>query len=122
MSLVEQWLLWSVSCFAPTLSQNHHFRHYAPERIDYALARYDGETVRLYGALERRLSQSDWVGGDYSIADISLFGWVNLHERHGIDLAKHPHVRIWLTAMLSKPAIQSGLAMRGEANERRFTD
>lgn len=120
-SLAEQWLFWSVSTFTPIVGQNHHFRHYAPERIDYALTRYDSETRRLYACLEKRLAKVPFLaGGDLSVADFALIGWVKLHARHGIDLAQFPATAAWLASLKARPAVEKGLAVGGEAQERRF--
>ncbi len=72
---VDQWLMWQMGGFGPMLGQNHHFRHYAPEKIEYALARYTNETHRLYGVLDKRLADRAFVAGEYSIADMAIVGW-----------------------------------------------
>lgn len=120
-TVIEQWLFWGISGLGPMLGQNHHFRHYAPERIDYALTRYDGETQRHYAVLDKRLKRGPWLAGAYSVADIAILGWVRLYDRHGVDLANYPSVQRWLDAMLARPAVQRGIEVGGAAVERRFT-
>ncbi len=106
---VEEWLMWQMAGFGPMLGQNHHFRSYAPEKLSYAITRYENEAHRLYGILDKRLAGRDFVAGDYSIADMSIVGWATLHERQGIDLAEFPHAKRWLDAMLARPAVARGL-------------
>jgi GST-like protein len=111
---VEEWLMWQMGGFGPMLGQNHHFAHYAPEKIPYAINRYVNETKRLYGVLNTRLKDREFVAGGYSIADIAIVGWAKLWERQGQTLADFPHVARWLDMMLARPAVQRGLAVAGE--------
>ena len=108
---VEQWLMWQMGGFGPMLGQNHHFTSYAPEKIPYALKRYQDETHRLYGVLNGRLADREFVAGDYSIADMACVGWATLWERQNIDIAEFPNVRRWLDTLLARPAVQTGLAL-----------
>jgi GST-like protein len=92
------------------LGQTHHFRMYAPEKIEYAINRYSNEAKRLYGVIERRLSQSTWLGGsDYSIADIATFPWLRSWENQGIVLAEFPHLQAWFNKIAERPAVQRGV-------------
>ncbi len=111
---VEEWLMWQMGGFGPMLGQNHHFNHYAPEKIPYAIDRYVNETNRLYGVLDKQLAKHEFVAGDYSIADMAIVGWAKLWERQGQDIAHFPNVKRWLDAMLARPAVQRGLAVAGE--------
>ena len=111
---VEEWLMWQMAGFGPMLGQNHHFRNYAPEKVPYAIQRYENEASRLYGVLDRRLSGHEFVAGEYSIADMAIVGWAKGHERQGVDLNDFPHVRRWLDAMLARPAVAKGLAVGAE--------
>jgi GST-like protein len=111
---VEQWLMWQMGGFGPMLGQNHHFRHYAPEKIDYAVNRYLNETRRLYGVLDKRLSGRDFVAGDYSIADMAIVGWAKLWERQGMRLEDVPNVARWLETMKARPAVARGLAVAAD--------
>ena len=116
---VEQWLMWQMGGLGPMAGQAHHFRHYAPEKIGYAVERYTNECHRLYGVMDRRLAERDFLAGKYSIADIACVGWASRHERQGQDLAEFPHLRRWLATVLERPAVQRALAikigLRGEA-------
>ena len=111
---VEQWLMWQMGGFGPMLGQNHHFNHYAPEKIPYAIDRYVNETRRLYGVLDRQLEGREFVAGAYSIADMAIVGWAKLWERQGQDIAAFPNVKRWLEMMLARPAVQRGLAVSAE--------
>jgi GST-like protein len=107
--------------FGPMLGQTHHFRLYAPEKLPYAIDRYTNEASRLYGVLDRRLSDNAYVAGaEYSIADIAIVGWAKLWERQGQDIARFPHVGRWLETVLARPAVQRGIAVsqekRGQTN------
>ena len=108
---VEQWLFWQMGGFGPMLGQAHHFRIYAPEKIPYAIDRYTNETNRLYGVLNKRLADREFVAGDYSIADMAILGWAKLWERQGQDIEDFPHFKRWLDTLLARPAVQRGLAV-----------
>jgi GST-like protein len=114
---VEEWLFWQMGGFGPMLGQNHHFRHYAPERIPYAFDRYTNETHRLYGVLNKRLAHHAFVAGAYSVADMAILGWAKLWERQGMDLAEFPNVKRWLDGLLARPAVQRGLAVAAELRD-----
>ncbi len=111
---VEQWLMWQMGGFGPMLGQNHHFAHFAPEKIPYAIDRYINETKRLYGVLNKRLADREFVAGAYSIADIAIVGWARPWQRQGLTISDFPHVARWLDTLLARPAVQRGLAVAGE--------
>jgi GST-like protein len=111
---VDEWLFWQMGGFGPFLGQAHHFIHDAPEKIPYAIKRYKDEAARLYRVLNGQLEGRDYVAGDYSIADIAIFGWANRHERHEIVLADYPNVERWYTALRARPAVERGLAAAAE--------
>lgn len=105
-----QWLFFQVGGTGPMIGQLHHFANYAPEKLPYAIDRYQKETKRLYGVLDRRLSQSPYLGGDeYTVADIANLPWLLSYERLGIDLATIPHLSRWLGALRARPAVERGL-------------
>lgn len=114
---VNQWLFWQMAGFGPMLGQTHHFRIYAPEKVQYAIDRYTNETNRLYGVLDKQLADRQFVAGDYSIADISIVGWAKLWERQGQNIDDFPNVKRWLDEVLAHPAVQRGLAVNAEARE-----
>lgn len=102
-----QWLFWQVGGFGPMLGQNHHFNHYAPQPVPYAIERYQVETCRLYAVLETQLRQHTYVAGaDYSIADMAIYPWVAAYARQRIDLADYPAVSRWFHAIQARPATQ----------------
>jgi GSH-dependent disulfide-bond oxidoreductase len=111
---VDEWLFWQVGGLGPAAGQTHHFRIYAPERIPYATDRFVKETGRLYGVMDRRLADREFLTGDYSIADIACIGWAKLWERQGQKLSDLPNVKRWLDAVLARPAVQRGLAVKVE--------
>jgi GSH-dependent disulfide-bond oxidoreductase len=108
---VDQWLFWQMGGFGPMLGQCHHFLIYAPEKVPYAIERYTNEANRLYGVLNKQLSTSEYIAGDYSIADMACIGWAKLWERQGQNIKDFPHVERWLEAVLARPAVQRGLAL-----------
>ena len=99
-----EWLFWQVGGLGPMAGQNHHFSRYAPEKIDYAIKRYVGETNRLYGVLNKRLAEREFVAGAYSIADMAAYPWVVPHEAQGQTMADFPHLSRWFEAIKSRPA------------------
>lgn len=111
---VEEWLAWQVGGVGPMFGQNNHFRNYAPEKVPYAITRYENEAHRLYGVLNRRLDGRDFVAGDYSIADMALVGWLKGHETQGIAIAEFPNVMRWLDTLLARPAVDRGLKLGAE--------
>jgi GST-like protein len=107
---VLQWLMFQMGGVGPMLGQAHHFRMYAPEKIDYAVNRYTNEARRLYGVIDKRISQSPWLGGKaYSIADIATFPWLRSWENQGIVLDDYPHLKAWFQRIAQRPAVQRGV-------------
>ncbi|HBQ7841344.1 TPA: GSH-dependent disulfide bond oxidoreductase [Klebsiella aerogenes] len=105
-----QWLFWQVGGLGPMLGQNHHFNHHAPQAVPYAIERYQVESQRLYGVMNRRLEASPWLGGEhYSIADIACWPWINSHPRQRIDLSQFPAVHNWFERIRQRPATQQAL-------------
>lgn len=117
-----QWLFWQVSGLGPMLGQNHHFNHFAPQAIPYAIERYQVETQRLYSVLNKRLETSPWLGGEhYSIADIACWPWVNARQRQRVDLDMFPAVKNWAERIRSRPATERAmmLAQQDPASAKR---
>ena len=108
-----QWLMFQMGGLGPMLGQAHHFRIYAPHKIDYAIERYTSEARRLYGVLERQLERTGaYVAGrEYTIADIACWPWTRSHENQGIDLADFPQVRRWHDIIAARPAVQRALTI-----------
>ncbi len=112
-----QWLFWQMGGLGPMAGQNHHFRQYAPEKIPYAINRYVAETNRLYGVLDRRLADREFVAGDdYGIADMASYPWIVPHERQGQDLADFPHLKRWFEAVRERPSTLRAYARAKEVN------
>ena len=112
---VLQWLMFQMGSVGPMLGQTHHFRMYAPEKLEYAINRYSNEARRLYGVIDRRLAQSSWLGGDdYSIADIATFPWLRSWENQGVVLSEYPHLQAWFNKIAERPAVQRGVKVLAE--------
>ena len=106
------WLFFQVGHIGPMLGQAHHFRQYAPEKIPYAIDRYTNEARRLYGVVNKRLAESEYLAGDaYTVADIANMPWMMSAERQGVDLAEYPHVQRWMAALNARLAVQRGFAV-----------
>jgi GST-like protein len=101
---VLQWLFWQMGGLGPMAGQNHHFKLYAPEKLPYAIERYVNETNRLYGVMNIRLADREYLAGDYSIADMAAYPWVVPYERQGQNLADFPHLKRWFEAIGARPA------------------
>ncbi len=102
---VLQWLFWQMGGLGPMAGQNGHFSVYAPEKIPYAIDRYVKETNRLYGVMNKRLADREYLAGDYSIADIASYPWIVPYERHGQNLADFPHLKRWFEVIKARPAV-----------------
>ncbi len=85
--------------------QNHHFIRFAPEKIPYAIERYVKETARLYGVLNRRLQESEWLAEDYSIADMACYPWIVSHDKQLQDLNHFPHLKRWFEKIQGRPPV-----------------
>jgi GST-like protein len=111
-----EWLMWQMGGLGPMLGQNHHFAHYAPEKLPYAIDRYVRETNRLYGVLDKRLKGRDFIlGKQYSIADMAAYPWI-VPERQGQDLDQFPSLKRWHAAIRARPATQRAYAKAKEVN------
>jgi len=108
---VDQWLFWQMGGVGPMAGQVHHFKNYARETLHYAIARYVDEVNRLYGVMNKRLADREYIAGKYSIADMACVGWVNGWERQGQDIEQFPHLKRWLATMKARPAVQRGMAL-----------
>lgn len=101
---VLQWLFWQMGGLGPMAGQNHHFSQYAPEKIEYAINRYVNETGRLYGVLNKRLADREFVSGEYSIADIAIYPWIVPYERQNQKLEDFPNLKRWFETIQERPA------------------
>jgi len=100
----------------PMAGQNHHFNLYAPEKIPYAIDRYVKETNRLYGVLNKRLADREFMAGEYSIADMASYPWIVPHKNQGQDLNDFPHLKRWFETIRARPAVERAYAKAKEVN------
>ena len=107
---VLEWLMWQMGGFGPMPGQVHHFLTVNEADRRYGLDRFTKETRRLYGVLDRRLAEAEFVAGAVSVADFAVLGWAWRHERHKVDLMDFPQVRRWYDAMMARPGVQRGFA------------
>jgi GST-like protein len=111
-----EWLFWQMGGLGPMAGQNHHFNSAAPEKLPYAMNRYIKETARLYGVLDRRLADREFVAGDYSIADMASYPWVVPHERQSQNLDDFPNLKRWFHAIKARPAVERAYAQAEKIN------
>ena len=103
------WLMFQMGGVGPMLGQAHHFLGYAPEKIPYAMDRYRNEANRLYGVVERRLGESEYIGCDeYTIADMAIVPWLRYPDRQGVEIDKYPRLKKWRDTILERPAAKRG--------------
>jgi GSH-dependent disulfide-bond oxidoreductase len=111
---VDEWLFWQMGGLGPMAGQANHFRHYAPEPIEYGISRYTNEVNRLFGVMNTRLGGREFLAGRYSIADMACVGWVRLAERMDQDLASFPHLKRWFDTIRARPAVKRAFGIRIE--------
>lgn len=113
-----QWVMFQMGGVGPMLGQAHHFRIYAPEKIEYAINRYTNEAKRLYGVIDKQLSKQAYLAGDeYTIADIATFPWLRSWKNQGIDWEDYPHAKRWFDEISERPAVKRGVEVL--ADQRR---
>ncbi|MEN9712007.1 MAG: hypothetical protein RLY90_268 [Pseudomonadota bacterium] len=118
-----QWLFWQMGGLGPMAGQNHHFVQYAPEKLPYAIERYVKETSRLYGVLNKQLSDGrDYICGDYSIADMASYPWIVPHERQRQNLGDFPHLAAWFERIQHRPATQRAYDLAKSINVQPTVD
>jgi GSH-dependent disulfide-bond oxidoreductase len=105
---VDEWLFWQMAGLGPMTGQHGHFNMFAAEKIPYAIERYRVEVSRLHGVMDRRLSEVDYLAGDYSIADMACWPWVKSAEHFGFDLSAMPHLTAWIARVGARPLVQRG--------------
>ncbi len=122
---VDQWLMWQMGGLGPMAGQAHHFLKYAPamdppQDLPYAKDRYRAEVARLYGVMDRRLAEVEYLAGDYSIADMACYGWASLWEGQHQVLDDKPNLARWLDTVGARPAVQRGIAVGAERRKASF--
>lgn len=118
---IDQWLFWQMGGLGPMAGQAHHFRQYAPQQVPYAIDRYTNEVNRLYGVLNKRLADREYLAGDYSIADMASFPWVRPYKNQGQDLDDFPNLKRWFEAISVRPAVVRGVEI-GKEHRRNLAD
>jgi GST-like protein len=108
-SLVIQWLMFQMGGIGPMMGQANVFYRYAPERIPYAIERYQREVRRLFEVLDTRLKDNEFLAGDYSLADIANWSWVRGYKWSGVTLDGLDHLSRWLDAIAERPAVKRGV-------------
>jgi len=118
-----EWLFWQVGGLGPMAGQNHHFSHYAPQKLPYAIDRYVNETNRLYGVLDRRLSASEFLAGrEYTIADMASYPWIVSWQRQQQDLDQFPALKQWFESIAARPATVRAYALASQFTTRPVVD
>jgi GST-like protein len=113
-----QWLMFQMGGVGPMLGQAHHFRIYAPEKIEYAVNRYSNEAKRLYGVVDKQLAVTRFLAGNkYSIADIATFPWTRSWKNQGIELDEFPNVKRWFDEISARPAVIRGVEVLASARK-----
>lgn len=118
-----QWLMFQMGGVGPMLGQAHHFRIYAPEKIEYAINRYTNEAKRLYGVIDKQLSKNPYLAGkDYTIADIATFTWTRSWKNQGIDWADFPNAKRWFDEISERPAVKRGVEVLADLRKPLMDD
>lgn len=118
-----QWLMFQMGSIGPMLGQAHHFRGYAPEKLDYAINRYTNEAKRLYGVIDRQVAKTAYLAGDeYTIADIATFPWLRSAERQGVDWADYPHAKRWFDKIAVRPAVERAVEILADKRKEQMDD
>jgi GST-like protein len=115
---VLQWLFWQVGGLGPSAGQAHYFLKYAPHKNEEGMRRFRNEVARLYGVMDRQLGHEEYLGGEYSIADIAAWPWVFRHEWQEQDLNDFPNVKRWFDAVGRRPAVVRGAAVGKDLMDR----
>lgn len=114
---VDEWLFWQMCGLGPMAGQAHHFRQYAAEKIPYAIERYTNEVNRLYGVMNKRLKDRDFLAGSYSIADMACWPWVVPWKNQGQDLDDFRHLKKWFERVGNRPAVERGFKVGAELRQ-----
>jgi GST-like protein len=111
-----EWLFWQMGNLGPMAGQNNHFNIYAPEKLPYAMDRYRNEVNRLFGVMNKRLANRQFLAGDYSIADMASYPWVVPYQNQGQDIDQFPHLKRWLETIRARSATERAYAQAKEVN------
>ena len=113
-----QWVMFQMGNIGPMLGQAHHFRGYTKEPIPYAVDRYTNEANRLYGVMDRRLGEADYLAGEYSIADMASYPWLRSWESQGVNLPDYANVERWFNSINDRPAVQKALTVLADESNK----
>ncbi|MBN3764057.1 glutathione binding-like protein [Burkholderia sp. Ac-20365] len=119
---VLQWLFWQVGGLGPILGQTVFFRTYASEQLPLAIDRFTKEAKRLYGVLNKRLDDREYIAGEYSIADMAIYPWAAQHAAQGIAMDDFPNVARWLARVAERPAVKRAYALGETVRPAQLTD
>lgn len=108
---VLSWLMLQMGSVGPMLGQLNHFKKYAPQKIPYAIERYEKETLRIYSVLDGQLAKGEFICGEYSIADIATYPWIAIYKSQGLNLDSYPNLKRWVETMQQRPAVEKGMAV-----------
>jgi GSH-dependent disulfide-bond oxidoreductase len=117
-SVVDQWLMFQMGGLGPMMGQANVFFRYAPEKIEFAIGRYQREGRRLFEVMDQRLSDNEYLAGDYSIADVANYAWARTHRWSGIDVEGLPHLQRWRRAIAERPAVRRGIDIPNASTPR----
>jgi GSH-dependent disulfide-bond oxidoreductase len=106
---VLEWLMFQMGGVGPMFGQLNHFKRFAPEKLPYAIERYEKETLRIYGVLDKQLQDNEFICGNYSIADVATYPWVAIYEFQGLTLDNYPNLKRWVEMVQQRPAVQRGM-------------
>ncbi|MBD2679354.1 MULTISPECIES: glutathione S-transferase N-terminal domain-containing protein [Nostoc] len=106
---VLEWLMFQMAGVGPMFGQLNHFKRFAPEKIPYAIERYEKETLRIYGVLDKQLQDNEFICGNYSIADVATYPWVAIYEFQGLTLDNYSNLKRWVETVQQRPAVQRGM-------------
>ncbi|MDZ7955674.1 glutathione S-transferase N-terminal domain-containing protein [Nostoc sp. DedQUE09] len=106
---VLEWLMFQMGGVGPMFGQLNHFKRFAPEKLPYAIERYEKETLRIYGVLDKQLQDNEFICGNYSIADVATYPWVAIYEFLGLTLDNYPNLKRWVEIVQQRPAVQRGM-------------
>ena len=117
-----QWLFWQVGGLGPMAGQTHHFNFYAPEKIPYAVERYQKESRRLYGVLDKQLEGQDYIVGEFSIADIACYPWIECHKLQNVPIENYPNIQRWLDKIRLRPSVQKAKDINKQYSQLKFSE
>ena len=118
-----QWLMFQMGGVGPMIGQTHHFRNYAPEKIEYAINRYTNETRRLYGVIDKQLGKTPYIAGkSYTIADMAIWPWLRNWQGQGQNLDDHPSLKRWFEQIGDRPAVQRAVKVLADLRKPAFDD